>query len=108
MVTGDFRSKIDRIWLVIYAGGIANPLTVIEQITYLLFVKRLDELHTAKELQANTTKKNIENPLFTKKNEHLRWSKFKDMEASEMYEIVSGEVFPFIKKINGDANSAYL
>jgi len=107
LVTGEIRSKIDRIWEAFWSGGIANPLTVIEQITYLLFVKRLDELHTAKELQANITKGKIENPLFNAENEHLRWSRFKDMEASEMYETINTEVFPFIKNINGDSNSAY-
>ena len=108
MITGEIRSKVDRIWVAIWSGGIANPLTVIEQITYLLFIKRIDEIHTTKELKANMTKTEIEDPIFTKKNERFRWSRFKDMEAGEMYSIISSEVFPFIKKLNGNENSAYV
>ncbi len=106
MITGEIRSKVDRIWDAFASGGIVNPLTVIEQITYLLFIKRIDEIHTTKELKANMTKTEIEDPIFTKKNERFRWSRFKDMEAGEMYNIVSSEVFHFIKKLNGNENSA--
>ena len=52
MITGELKSKIDRIWDTIWSGGISNPLSVIEQLTYLLFIKRLDELHTLKERKA--------------------------------------------------------
>ncbi len=64
MITGELKSKIDRIWDAMWAGGIANPLTVIEQLTYLLFIKRLDELHTLRERKAARTKKPIEDPIF--------------------------------------------
>jgi type I restriction enzyme M protein len=57
MLTGEIRSQIDRIWDTFWSGGISNPLEVIEQITYLLFLKRLDEQETAEELKANQTKK---------------------------------------------------
>lgn len=53
MITGELKSKVDRVWEAFWTGGIANPLTVIEQITYLLFIRRLDELHTAKEKKRN-------------------------------------------------------
>jgi type I restriction enzyme M protein len=53
MITGELKSKVDRLWDAFWAGGIANPLEVIEQITYLLFIKRLDELHTVQEARAN-------------------------------------------------------
>ena len=56
MLTGDIRNQIDSIWSTFWAGGIANPLEVIEQITYLLFIKRLDELHTLEEAKANRLK----------------------------------------------------
>ena len=56
MLTGELRSKVNQLWLAIYTGGISNPLSVIEQVTYLLFAKRLDDLHTAKEAQANLLK----------------------------------------------------
>ena len=52
MITGELKSKVDSIWNTMAAGGIANPLSVIEQLTYLLFIKRLDELHTLREAKA--------------------------------------------------------
>ena len=60
MITGELRSKVDAVWMSVYTGGISNPLTVIEQLTYLLFIKRLDELHTVRESKANRTGKPIE------------------------------------------------
>jgi type I restriction enzyme M protein len=65
MLTGEIRNQIDRVWDSFWAGGIANPLEVIEQITYLLFIKRLGELHTAEELKANRTKKPMDSPSIT-------------------------------------------
>ena len=53
MITGELKSKIDKIWDTMWSGGVCNPLSVIEQLTYLLFIKRLDELHTLKEKKAN-------------------------------------------------------
>ncbi|RJR08461.1 SAM-dependent DNA methyltransferase [Candidatus Parcubacteria bacterium] len=107
MITGELRSKVDKIWDAFWSGGISNPLTVIEQITYLLFIKRLDELHTNKENKANMLNKEIEDPIFTETQGHLRWSKFKNLEAQEMYDTVSLEVFPFIKNLHGDKDSTY-
>jgi type I restriction enzyme M protein len=117
MITGTLKSQIDNIWNAFWAGGISNPMEVIEQMTYLLFIKRLDELHTTREKKANRLKRPIENPVFpegtnpySKKNRQyqlLRWSQFKELgDPNEMYEIVSEEVFPFIKGINGE-NSTY-
>ena len=65
MITGELKSKVDRIWDTMWSGGISNPLSVIEQLTYLLFIKRLDELHTLKERKAARTGKPIEEPVFT-------------------------------------------
>ena len=72
MITGAIRSQVDKVWDAFWSGGVSNPLTVIEQITDLLFAKRLDDLHTAKEKQANLLKTKIENPIFKKKEDHLR------------------------------------
>jgi type I restriction enzyme M protein len=107
MITGDIRSKVDRIWDDFWSGGISNPLTVVEQITYLLFIKRLDEIHTSKELKANADKLPLQDPVFPSDSPHLRWSRFKDMEAGEMYENIVNQVFPFIKNLQSDANGAY-
>ena len=64
MLTGEIRSKIDRIWDAFWSGGISNPLEVIEQITYLLFIRRLDDLQTLAEKKANRLGKPIEKPIF--------------------------------------------
>jgi len=106
MVTGDFKSRIDRIWDTMWSGGISNPLSVIEQLTYLLFIKRLDELHTRAEDKANRIKKPIENPVFGPGQDHLRWSRFKELAAEKMFECVRDEVFPFMKSLgrNGDGD----
>jgi len=102
MITGELRSQVDRLWNAFWAGGIANPLEVIEQITYLLFIKRLDDLHTAQEAKANRLKKPIENPIFNQKQQPLRWSRFKHEAAGEMYKAVSEKVFPFIKELKSE------
>ena len=111
MITGELRSKVDRIWETIWAGGIANPLSVIEQLTYLLFIKRLDELHTLKEHKANRTGEPIEEPAFAADQDHLRWSRFKETAPETMFEAVRDEVFPFIKTLGdngaGEDGSTY-
>jgi type I restriction enzyme M protein len=104
MITGAIKSQVDKLWEAFWSGGISNGLTVIEQITYLLFARRLDELQTAKEAQANLLGQPIEDPIFSRKQQKLRWSRFKDLEAKEMYELYRDEVFPFIKAIGGDAD----
>ncbi|MEI6767224.1 MAG: class I SAM-dependent DNA methyltransferase [Bacteroidota bacterium] len=109
MITGELKNKIDKVWDAFWTGGISNPLTVIEQITYLLFIKRLDELHTAKELKANTLKVPLDKPIFSKDQQNLRWSRFKDKDAEQMYEIVSKEAFQFMKDLgnmNGDSTES--
>ena len=104
MITGEIKSKVDRIWDTMWAGGISNPLSVVEQLTYLLFIKRLDELHTLKERKAARTGKPIEEPVFGKDQDHLRWSRFKETAPEKMFATIRDEVFPFIKKLgsNGD------
>ena len=97
MITGELKTKVDKIWDTMWSGGISNPLSVIEQLTYLLFIKRLDELHTLRENKANRTKKPIENPVFSEQQNTLRWSRFKDMAAEQMFATVRDQVFPFIK-----------
>lgn len=101
MITGELKSKIDRIWDAMWSGGISNPLDVIEQLTYLLFIKRLDELHTVRESKANRTGKPIERPIFTPDQDGLRWSCFKELGPDQMYAKVRDEVFPFMKELGG-------
>lgn len=64
MLTGGIRSQVDTIWNAFWSGGIANPLEVIEQITYLLFLRRLDDIHTAEELKANRLKRPVERRIY--------------------------------------------
>ena len=97
MITGELKSKIDNIWNAFWSGGIANPLEVIEQITYLLFIRRLDDLQTLAEKKANRTGQPIENPLFQPGQADLRWSKFKDLEPGVMHQVVGEGVFPFLR-----------
>ena len=113
MITGELKSKVDRIWDTMWSGGISNPLSVIEQLTYLLFIKRLDELHTLKEHQAARTGKPIQEPVFTPKQDKLRWSRFKEDAPEQMFETVRDDVFPFIKTLgqkgeaHGEEGSTY-
>jgi len=102
MITGELRSQVDKLWDTFWTGGISNPLEVIEQITYLLFIKRLDDLHTAAENKATRLKQAIERPIFDKKQQDLRWSHFKNESPPEMYRIVSEQVFPFIRNLQSD------
>ncbi|MGX7076148.1 type I restriction-modification system subunit M [Globicatella sanguinis] len=106
MITGEIRNKIDRIWDSFWTGGITNPLTVIEQFTYLLFIKSLDDkqLNSEKEASILGIKPKV---IFDKNNEDLRWSNFKHFDSEKMYKVVSTEVFPFIKKLNGNADSSF-
>src|SRR5713101_6214833 len=112
MLTGDIKNQIDRIWDAFWSGGISNPLEVIEQITYLLFLRRLDDLQTLEELKAQRLKKPIERRIFPEGKdpkkmpyEQLRWSKFKNLEAREMYATVSEHVFPFLRTLGGDEST---
>ena len=113
MITGELKSKVDSIWNTMWSGGISNPLSVIEQLTYLLFIKRLDELHTLKERKAARTGKPIEDPIFTAKQDKLRWSRFREAAPEQMFETVRDGVFSFIKtlgqkgKVDGDGGSTY-
>lgn len=106
MITGEVKIKVDKIWEHFWTGGVTNPLTVIEQFTYLLFTKGLDDTQKRMEKQSLITGKPIDKPIFTKEQEHLRWSKFKEQESEEMFRIVKDEVFPHIKNI-GEENSHF-
>jgi type I restriction enzyme M protein len=112
MLTGELRNQIDRIWDAFWSGGISNPLEVIEQITYLLFLKRLDDLETAEELKANREKKPMQRRFFpegkdSKKRPYkdFRWSRFKNMEAREMYAVISEHVFPWLRTLGGNGTT---
>ncbi len=106
MLTRAIRNQVDKIWEIFWTGGITNPLSVIEQFTYLLFIKALDDKQT--DLEQNAEILGIEvKKIFSEEEQELRWKNFKQLPATEMYEAVSKKVFPFIKSINGDKDSAF-
>lgn len=104
------KSQIDKLWETFWSNGISNPLTVIEQISYLFFIKELDDKQILAEKKASRTGKPIENPIFdeTPKQQNMRWSKFKDFAPNEMYKIVQEDVFPFIKNMGGENFAKYM
>ena len=109
MINGELRSQIDQVWNTFWTGGISNPLEVIEQITYLLFLKRLDDLHTLEENKSVRLKSQMERRIFPEgadeegcPYENLRWSRFKHFQAAEMFKIVDRHVFPFLRTLGGD------
>ena len=106
MLTGELKNKVDRIWETFWTGGVTNPLTVIEQFTYLIFIKSLDDKQIQNEAEANLL--GVEpRVIFDEENDELRWHNFKEFEAEKMFNIVANKVFPFIKKLNGDSSSSF-
>ena len=99
MITGELKAKVDSIWNRMWSGGISNPLSVVEQLTYLLFIKRLDELHTLKENKAARTGKPIEGPIFAPDQDAIRWSRFRETAPEKMFATMRDEVFPFMKSL---------
>lgn len=100
MITGAIKNKIDKIWTDIWAGGITNPITVIEQLTYLMFIRSLDEKELEREGFENLTgekRKKIFPQSAT--GQSMRWSKFKNNDSRDIYDVISLRVFPAIKKL---------
>lgn len=108
MITGDIKNRVDRIWEMFWTGGITNPLSVIEQFTYLLFMKQLDDRQNRLEKKARLSGKLVDNPIFEPHQQHIRWSSFRNLEASEMYRIVKDEAFPHMKSLGGENFTRHL
>lgn len=108
MITGELKSKIDRVWEAFWTGGLSNPITVIEQMTFLLFIRRLDDIHTQREQKATFLKKKIESPIYTQEQNELRWSYFKNTDPDVMFKLFTKEhgVFDFLKNM-GATDSAF-
>ena len=118
MITGDIRNQIDSIWDAFWSGGISNPLEVMEQITYLLFIRRLDDMHTLEENKATRLKKPMERRVFPEGKddkdrayEDFRWSRFKHFAAAEMFKVLGEHLFPYLRadlaRQLGGADSTY-
>lgn len=112
MLTGELRSQINAIWDSFWSGGISNPLEVMEQITYLLFIRRLDDTHTLEEGKALMLKKPMANRIFPEGADpkgrdynDLRWSRFKNFAPADMHEVVGEHVFPFLRSMGGDGST---
>lgn len=109
MITGTLRSQVDKIWETFWTGGISNPLSVIEQFTYLLFIRRLDETQLLEENKANLVGIPLQREIFTKAQKELRWSAFKNKDPQGMFDLftkpmVEGmTVFDHMKSVGGTA-----
>lgn len=114
VLTGELRNQIDRIWDAFWSGGIANPLEVLEQLTYLLFIRRLDELETLEERRSQRAEQPMRRRIFPEGADEqgrswseLRWSRFKKLgEPAAMFKVVGDRVFPFLRELGGE-ESAY-
>ncbi|MCK5320570.1 SAM-dependent DNA methyltransferase [Candidatus Parcubacteria bacterium] len=104
MLNTTLKSSIGRLWDKFWSGGISNPLTAIEQISYLLFMKRLDEMDIKKRQDAEFTGEAYKS-FFNGDKENLRWSHFRQMEGGEMLAHIQTKVFPFLKTIDNDKSS---
>lgn len=100
MITGTIKNKVDKIWTDIWAGGITNPLTVIEQLTYLMFIRSLDEKELETEEFENMTGEKMDK-IFPQSpvGQSMRWSKFKNNDPRDIYDVISQRVFPAIKNM---------
>ncbi len=87
MITGELRSQVDKIWEAFWTGGISNPLTVIEQFTFLLFLRRLDEQQLLVEKKANIVGISLENPIYTAAHKKFRWHHFKNLEPESLFSL---------------------
>ena len=109
MITGEIKSQIDKIWETFWTGGISNPLTVIEQFTYLLFIRRLDEIQLGKEKKASFLNKTVEDVLYTSSQNELRWSSFKNKDPETMFDLFTKpvvdnmSVFDHMKTVGNEA-----
>ncbi|MBQ3734896.1 MAG: SAM-dependent DNA methyltransferase [Bacteroidales bacterium] len=119
MITGKVKSQIDSIWDTFWTGGITNSITILEQMTYLFFMKMLDDAQIKKEAAANLLGGTISNPVFKEGMWHnpdsdrdvpysnLRWHNFVNFEAERMFQTISKDAFIFIKTLNEGRESAY-
>lgn len=115
MITGELKNKIDSLWEIFWTGGLTNPLDVIEQMTYLMFIHDLDDRDIIQEKESAMLGLPYES-IFTNEvsigdrivdGTWLKWSVFRDFPADRMYSIMQEMVFPFIKNLHGNKNSAY-
>lgn len=105
MLTGELKNKIDQIWEMFWTGGITNPLDVVEQMTYLMFIHDLDDVD-AKKAKSSLMLELPYTSMF-EGHDQYKWSVFRDLPAEKMYELMQTEIFPFIKNLHGNKESSY-
>ena len=101
MINGQLKSKIDKLWEEFWTGGITNPLTVIEQITYLMYARMLDMNERNDEKRSARTGKSFPRR-FPDNKQHIRWEQFRHKSAEELYPLIKDEVFPFFAELAGE------
>jgi len=115
MITGELKNKVDSLWEIFWTGGITNPLDVVEQMTYLMFIHDLDDADNRKAKESamlglpyhSMFAGDITIGDRVIPGNQLKWSVFRDFNAGKMYSVVQEWVFPFIKTLHGDKASAY-
>ena len=105
MITGELKNKINALWEIFWTGGITNPLDVVEQMTYLMFIHDLDETDSRKAKESVML--GLPHQSIFEEDSQLKWSVFRDLPADQMYAVMQERVFPFIKHLHGDKDSAY-
>lgn len=103
MITGELKNKVDKLWEMFWTGGLTNPLDVIEQITYLMFIRDLDQTDNNRQKESGML--GIPYTSMFADNRHLKWSVLRDKPADTLYQTMQGEVFPFIKGLNGNSGT---
>jgi type I restriction enzyme M protein len=103
MITGELKNKVDKLWEMFWTGGLTNPLDVIEQITYLMFIRDLDQTDNTRQKEGSIL--GIPYTSMYAGKEHLKWTVLRDKPAEAMYQTMQGEVFPFIKELNGNSGT---
>src|SRR5437868_2269875 len=108
MITGDLKNRIDKLWEEFWTGGITNPLTVIEQISFLMFARLLDMRESTEEKKWNRVNKGKPFPgvFFRRDEQKLRWSSFREKGGDEMRDLLRDHVFPHFRKL-GKAGSTF-
>ena len=103
MITGELKNKVDKLWEMFWTGGLTNPLDLIEQITYLMFIRDLDQTDNTRSKESVML--GIPYTSMFVGKEHLKWSVLRDKPADVMYQTMQAEVFPFIKELNGNSGT---
>ena len=115
MITGELKSKIDGLWEIFWTGGLTNPLDVVEQMTYLMFIRDLDDVDNLRSKESAMLGIPYQS-IFAKEvkigerkiaGSQMKWSVFHDFPAPQLYSVLQEWVFPFIKGLHGDKESAY-